>query len=1134
VNWTSAQAAAIEARGSNLLVSAAAGSGKTAVLAARILSLVQEGTRVDELLVVTFTKAAAAEMRVRILEMLHETAGTGGARLVQEAMRVEHADISTLHGFCAKVCRDHFQAALVDPSFRVGDTAEIGVLAGQAMEEALIACFEAPTPAFAHASACLTRKELAEAAEGLHTFLMARPDPWDWLSQVARMYEMEEEELKTSPWMEALLDTIRLEAETAVYLYERVAEFAGESGLYAALTLEEVRLAESFLFAAREGIGALEASSLHFGRKPPKKKDAAPWAEERYTSLRDAAKAALQTAGKRAEQVGVLLTRREELQAAGLLLRGIGEAARAFDACFTRLKEERDLKDFSDLEHCTLRALRDAEVASALQESYKYIFIDEYQDASQIQEEILAHIRRMDNLFMVGDVKQSIYRFRLAEPGLFLRKLARFSHEEGSLNRRIDLNANFRSHKNLLRCINDVFESVFCGGVMEVAYDDSSRLHAGNETEAKGGLVELHLIDATEDAQAPEEEDAPTAEELTPEVREAVQWEAEVIAERILALRDEGYAFRDMAVLMRTVKGKAVQVAQVLRERGVNARTDLGGSTLQRPEVQAVLAMLRSVDNLRQDVPLLAALKGPAVRLTEEALAEIRSAHPEGTFAEAMLAYAERDNALATALRGFIQKMRDWALDAQVLPLDSLLRRLYHETGYYAEVGALPDGLSRQANLRALAEYAGVYQRTQAKGLSGFLRYLERVKAHEGLAAVELSEADDAVRVLSIHKSKGLQFPVVFVAGMGSAFRLRDTGLLQVHQALGVALPTINPTLRTKWTTLAREAIVEKRKQEALAEEARVLYVAMTRAQKRLILVGTQKAGDEDRWRRPQTLATVANARSQLDWVAPSAWGTPSAWGAPADARPGWAVTVHVRKRCARILQDDLALAALVEKARAHVPADSAVVRALAWKPALLDHPLKQSVTALLKEERKRGEEADTGPELSALARRPLFMEERGLTAAERGDAVHIFLRAVPLDARDVSFESRNMVERGILSEEQAASLPLLTLESCLRSESWRRMRSAEEVRREWAFNLRVMEQGKRTLLQGIIDACFVEGNAWVVMDYKTDHALDVEKLTRRYKPQIDLYAQALEKITGKRVKERILFLIEAGEGYKI
>lgn len=1127
--WTTAQQEAIEARGCNLLVSAAAGSGKTAVLTERIVSLVKEGTRIDDLLVVTFTKAAAAEMRARITSALHEAAAMGNEALAAQALRVERADITTLHGFCTKVCRDHFQAAGVDPTFRVADGAEASVLHSQALVAALTACYEEPTPAFEMAAVCFSHELLGELVTRLHRFLIARPDPWTWLEDAVAAHDVSEETLIQSGWMDVLMDQVGAFAAIAVEAFERQVAFSRQSGLYIDVSLEDLALAQSFQAACDQGYAAVAAfGKISFARKPTKKKDVDEADEAQFGALRSAAKDALKSATGLFDKTQPLDLRTEDEQDNRWVLEGIAQATRAFAKRFAALKAEKNLLDFSDLEHFALHALAVPGVSQALQAHFAFIFVDEYQDSSLLQEALLKHICRDDNLFMVGDVKQSIYRFRLADSSLFLRKLTEYQLGEGAVNRRISLNANFRSHSVLLDGINEVFDRVFNGGSMELTYPRDARLLPGTLQEWTGAPIELHLLtdaDTLLDA-ADEAEDAATLEDLSPAAKEAIRQEAEVIADRILALRNApegGYRLRDMAILMRTVRGKAAQVIEVLRARGISAWSDLGENTLTRGEVQAVLSLLQTIDNLHQDVPLLAALRGPAMRLSDDSLAAIRVAFPEGTFADALLAYAGRDDALALALRGFVERIRGWALDAQVMPLDRLIRQVLDETGHYAAVGALPEGEIRQANLRALSEYAGSYQRTQGGSLGGFLRYLERVQSGEGIAAQELGEHDDVVRVLSIHKSKGLQYPVVFVAGLGRRFSQQDAKLpIQLHSTLGAGLVHIDPALRTRRPTLSQNAILEKQRQEDLAEEARILYVAMTRAEKRLILVGSSGRQMEERWL--STSIPPERARTMLDWIAPAAF-----------ASGGWSVLAHTDRREAASAVSDVSVRQVAELVRGTAPpGGGAVHAALQWTPARVeDRPLKQSVSSVVRAEAKAGEREDSPAELDALPKRPLFMEEKGLTATERGDAVHIFFRSVPLDEVDAQSAIRYMVDRDLLSREQAHALPISKLTSALHSDLWTRMRSSPELHREWPFNLRVEQAGNRTLLQGIIDCCFLEDGEWILVDYKTDHvAGDPSPILDRYRPQLALYAQALQAITHIPVKEQLLYLLDKNIAY--
>lgn len=1120
MGWTPAQQEAIDSRGRSLLVSAAAGSGKTAVLTQRIVALIREGVQVDSLLVVTFTKAAAAEMRARILDTLHGVSDGEDTALAAQALQVEHADISTLHGFCARVCRDYFEAAGVDPTFRIADAAETAVLRAQALEDALVLCFEESEPgdAFSRAADSFSQETLAELVQGLHRFLMARPDPWTWLEQAVGAHEITTEALLESEWIRQMCGAAEQKAQEAVYQYEMLLDFVRELGLFEDFVAEEMRQAVALRDAAMKGCGELQRASEPVFVRRPSKRGLDPAVVAQFAFLRDSAKKALQNAWQAAAALRdpEALARDERDMAS--TLRGIEKAARAYDALFAHRKTEQNVLDFQDLEHFALKALRNDAVRDAMQARYAFVFVDEYQDSSLLQEALLQCVAREDNLFLVGDVKQSIYRFRLAEPMLFLRRMQQFAQDTDEKRQLIHLNTNFRSRDLILRGINAVFAHVFSGGPMELSYPQEDHLWPGREKD-EGPTAASELLLLTEADE--EADDDVSSDTLTPEERRAVVQESIAVADRVQALlAEEGgkrYSLRDMVVLLRTVKGKATLLVETLRARGIAAWSDLGENTLERVEILDILSLLKLMDNLRQDIPLLAALRGPALGLAEDELALIRARQAEGSFADALFAYAQENTPLAEAIRAFVERIRGWSLDAQVMPLDALLRHIYNETGYYALVGAQPDGDLRQGNLRTLAEHAGAYQRNQGGGLSGFLRYIERISAHDGLVAQDLGEGDDVLRVMSIHKSKGLQFPVVFLAGVGRKFAQPDARQpLQMHSGLGIGLAYRDPVLRTSRDTVSRAAIVEKRRMEGMAEEARILYVAMTRAEQRLILIGTPQKGREDAWQRaiqPQM------ARSMLDWVAPVALRSDD-----------WAVSRQAFQQPASHQPTQTPMGALVAEISDYAPPpeEEDVASRLSWEPIFTPgRQLKRSVSSVVK--RHAWDEEDESPVrlISTLPERPVFMEQKGMTAAERGSAIHAFLAAIALNTQDVEQECRRMIEQGILSPEQANAISMRKVEQVIASRTWQRMRASDEVHREWAFNLRVQEDGERTLLQGVIDCAFREGDAWVLVDFKSDHGAQTERLTELYRPQLTLYAQALQTITGRVVADRILFLIE-------
>lgn len=1122
MKWTETQLEAIETRGKTLLVSAGAGSGKTAVLTARILSLLREGVQIDELLVVTFTRAAAAEMRQRILAALHEAASNGDKNLASQAMRIERADITTLHGFCAKICKEHFQTIQSDPMFRVGDPAETSVLRESALLEALLQCYESPSADFSYAASCLTQEQLAVAVGSLYDCIMARPDPWAWLDWAIDISQSTEQALETSVWVNILFEGARAEIEQALLLYEQL--LTGATGIpkYETYVLGEMQYARSLHSAAKSGLAACGALlPKPVTKKPMRPKGTEDALEAWFASVNKRAKDHLNKACKTIEWLLPMQSRKEALDISAIMLRGIAEAARVFDKLFQQAKSMRNILDYHDLEHGALQALRHDEIANDVRSKYRHVFIDEYQDSSLLQEEIVGLVCRPDALFMVGDVKQSIYSFRLAEPSLFLTKMRAYAKGKAMCGN-VFLSENFRSHPIILDCVNDIFSAVFCGGQMEIQYDDQARLRSGTDSDWKGAPVELHIFRGDgEDAHASDDSDEEPDGE-SPEEQTAIQQEACLIARRIIALRnapEKNYRLRDMAILLRVVRGKASQVADVLRRFGIPAKVDIGEDTLQQVEVQDVVSLLKCIDNIHLDIPFIASLRGPALGLSPEDIARIRIAHPEGSFAEAALAYCQKEDALSAALNRFLERINGWAMEALVCPLDTLIRKIYEESGAYTIAGALPVGTLRQDNLCLLAETASIYQQQETGGLGGFLRYLDRAQARDGgMTATNLGGQEDIVRIMSIHKSKGLQFPVVFVAGLGGKFYFQDTkNILQIHSQLGIGIQAIDPILRTKQDTVIRKAILQRKKQEALAEQARILYVALTRAKARLILIGTERKGriaDTPRGGNDATRACAA-----LDWILPVATD---------ESR--WHVHIHPMENTVMQEQQRKTLQALVDQVRGAPPPfpGSAAVRALSWQaPKAAEQPLKQSVTTRIRQT------AEDLPKMEELPVRPLFMEAKGLTPAERGDAVHTYLRTIPIGEKDFASACQDMVARGILSPEQANALPAGKLQAFLDGALWDRICRAKVMHREWPFNLRTQQNEATSLLQGVIDCCFVEDKTWVLVDYKTDYG-SAETLLQRYKPQIELYASALAQLTGMTVRQRILYAITMEQAYEV
>ena len=1153
-NWTDQQRDAITDRGHSLIVCAAAGSGKTAVLVERIVQLVREGCPIENMLVVTFTNAAAGEMRQRIGEALGKAAREEPA-LGEQVMALSRASISTLHRFCGNLLREHFQALSIDPGFRIGDEQECGVLSHQAMEDAVYSCYEVGSDAFLAADRCYTQEELSELAFALHRFMMTRPDPWAFLSRTQEMVRMTGEAFEQSPAARLLADFAgrRLE-HLCANARETLALCEGENGPlhYAAACGMDMQLTADLAEAAKGGYTALH-DALHgvtfaaLGRK--KKTDVFDEdIADRVKARRDALKKAVADL-----QTAFALTMEDaaaDIRMTAAPLDGLAELAKTYDTLYTAAKRQRGLMDFDDLEHGALAALELPEVRAALREQYRYVFIDEYQDSSAIQEAIIGSFAREDGLFLVGDVKQSIYRFRQAEPSLFLQKAARFDLPEREQERRIDLQKNFRSRANVLEAANAVFGRIMRAEETEIEYDEREKLFCGLPAREDDPPVELHILYQPGEDSA--EEDDETAErELV-----AVEREAKVVAARIRELvgtpfydakteTERPLRYRDMTVLMRAVRGSAPLAAQMLESEGIPVFCDAGEGYFDIPEIRAMTALLQTIENGARDEPLLAALRGPALGLDESELAEIRIHTPDTKipYYEAVRRYREEmDDALAEKLRTFEEKRARWRLCARNQGVDRLIERIYAETGFLAQAGALPGGAARQANLHLLTARARTFAGTQGGSLHAFLRYAERLRAGgDSMSASAIGESEDVVRIMTTHKSKGLEFPVVFVLALGrkmSGQSLRARALMDAQ--LGVGLPCIDTEMNSERDTLLRRAIRVKAQREQLAEEVRVLYVALTRARERLILVGSV-SGDKppEKWKS----ADLSAMNTGLDMIVPALMQAGASLTIREEAvrldDSTWRVFAHVGGAAGWLPRrtEDAVLRLLAELAAA--PRDEALIRLMNFKPDAKAAVRKTTVSAVLRDEKRAAQEEEPLPD-APLMRLPRFMEEQQMTGAQIGTAFHRMMRMFDFDAlrathnleEEIDRQRAALLEKGIVSENELATVRPRLLVRLFASPLGVRMLAAEELHREWAFTYRRETEDGAQLLQGVIDCCFVERGAWVLVDYKTD--ADAAGAIERHRPQLELYAQALAGITGMPVRERVLYLVRAGMGYQV
>ncbi|MGN0773054.1 MAG: helicase-exonuclease AddAB subunit AddA [Candidatus Ventricola sp.] len=1178
-NWTQQQQDAITDRGHSLIVCAAAGSGKTAVLVERIVQLVKEGCPIERMLIVTFTNAAAGEMRLRIGSAL-EQAARERPELGEQVMALSRASISTLHRFCGNLLREHFQALGVDPAFRIGDEQECGVLAQQAMEDALYACYEVGSADFMAADACYAQEELAALAGSLYSFMMTRPDPWAWLDGAVASCGCGADALADSPAARLLvLDAAQQLEQLLGDARETLALCRGEAGPahYAAACAQDAAALEALLDAAAQGYEPLRlalsaVSYAPLGRK--KKTDVFDEAiAEQVKRRREGMKKAVAALG---DALCVSL----EDAAADLMmtqapLRGLCELVRTYDALYSAAKRQRGLLDFDDLEHGALKALAREEVREALRAQYRYVFIDEYQDSSAIQEAIVGSFAREDGLFLVGDVKQSIYRFRQAEPALFLARAARYDRAEETSARRIDLQRNFRSRANELAGVNAVFARIMRGDVTEIEYDAREALIPGLEARDDDPPLELHLIwrgeEEAQEADADGEDGAQDGGDGELSARElaGVEREALIAAQRIRALvgtpfydakadGERPLRYRDMAVLLRVARGTAALAADILQAEGVPVFCDAGEGYFDIPEIRAMMALLTTVASGAQDEALLSSLRGPALGLEDSELAAIRMAVPDTKvpYHEAVRRYREeKEDALAEKLRGFEARLARWRLCARHQGVDRLIERIYAETGFLAKAGALPGGAARQANLHLLVSRARAFMRAQGGSLHAFLRYAARLRAGgDSMSASAIGESEDVVRIMTTHKSKGLEFPVVFVLGMGRKMSTRSLSApLLLHAELGAGLSCVDTQLHSERDTLLRRAIRVRLTREQLAEEIRILYVAMTRARERLILIGD--AGSQQvpaLWKRGNQAGSLRAMRTGLDMVCPAlVQAGASCMIREEEVMAGesrWRVFAHFGGAATeKEPRSDEAVMRMLARLEGTAATDDELVRLLNFTPQDARRAVrKTSVSAVIRDEKRaaQAEEDDPlAPRETEIMRLPRFMQEAQMTGAQIGTAFHRLMRMLDLDAlrgsRDIAAELAaqrgRLLDDGVISQAEGGAVSVRMLVDFFASPLGVRVLGSERVEREWAFTFRrAAPDGQEQLVQGVIDCCFVEDGQWVLVDYKTDSPRDVQAVLDRHRPQLNVYAQALTRITGMAVRERVLYLVRAGAGYVV
>ena len=1188
--WTREQQQVIDLRNRSMLVSAGAGSGKTAVLVERIIQMISDETHpvnIDSLLVVTFTNAAAAEMKERIGAAIQNAllSNPMSAHLYQQSLLLQKAQITTLHSFCLDLVRQNFFRLGIDPNLKIADETENQLLLAETLDEMLESHYSNSEglDAFIQLMDCYGGREdeaLRDMILRLYHMAQSMANPEMWLHHIG--YELQIDWLKYA--QTDIIAELRRAQKQMVKAIQTASMDDGLSGYTQHMETEYnwiSELLESFarLDMQEDGDGwelcAQRLMTGGFMRLPAVKKNTCDDdIKTQAAAYRDKAKKIINTVQEQyfSRPKDVLLKEVEEQLP---VRRQLSDLTIELIARFQQKKAEKGIMDFHDMEHFCYQLLYHtledgtivySELAELLKQQYTEILVDEYQDINDLQEAILQAVSRENNLFMVGDIKQSIYGFRMANPGLFAEKYNVFSHtseevryDDTENNVRIDLNRNFRCRVNIVDGVNEVFQQIMTGQNGDLVYDRHAALiYGANYPDVTAGMQEIpeqiQLMVLT-DPDVQEE----IFEETEPEHEQpmgTMEAEGSVIARAIQKLMQDNakvydkhlgqyrsITWRDIVILLRSPKTAGTVYARIMKEYDIPAAVDAGDGYFSAWEIQVMIALLHIIDNPLQDIPLLAVLKAPFFNFNEDELAQIRMLSPKAYYYQCMeLAVSDMhiSEELCAKTSVFLQTLHDWRALSRQIDLAQLIWQLYKDTGFYEYVGVLQDGIQRQANLRALHERAKTYETTSFQGVFMFLRFLEQMQNNQAdlEPAKVLGDNDNVVRIMSIHKSKGLEFPVVFLGGMGRKFNFRDTQQdFLLDKEYGMAFSAVDNALEIRYKTIAQRVISQRKRNELLQEEKRVLYVAMTRARERLYLVGSCDKPEFRKELEPE------QAMCYLDWLLPLNLHAPL-WNVQ------YLSQMSLDDAEENTEHDSMTLRELLD-CGAPLPDKSIwynqIAAQLMWqydKPQFTVMKAQSSVTELKHKFRRDVQEAAFTVQFDE---RPQVLKEKTLlTSAEKGTLLHLILSKVDLNA-DITEDALSVLVNQLEAEDYISQgvteqIELQDVLAFFQSSLGQRLIAADDDNRyrELPFivaldshivNSDLPKGEKSILVQGIIDCLWREDDGWVLVDYKSDRLgkHQTHLLNERYGGQIALYRYAVEQILKEPVKESYFYHTATG-----
>ena len=1194
VKWTNEQKQAIEEKGSNILVAAAAGSGKTAVLVERIINrILNDKIDIDKLLVVTFTNAAASEMRERILDAIYKKIeeDPSNIELQRQITLLNKASICTIHSFCLDVIRNNFYEINISPNFRIGDTAEIELLKQETLDDLFEKKYFEEDEDFLKLVDTYTGyrgdEPLKELVMEIYKFIQSSPFPRKWLEEKVEEFNIKDLSLDfaKTKWGKLILEEYEKNIEETILGLKNVKQDLDSN--------PELEKFSQVIRLDLENLELLKANLDSWDKvyELSQRFSFTKWPVDRkiQSSIKDEAKEKRDKINKKFKGIKdkiFIYTSKEaiqDLQEVYEILKLLKKVVLEFEETYGKVKLERNVIDFNDIEHLALKILLKeedgkyvpTEVAKKYKDKFEEIAIDEYQDSNMVQEYILTSISKGNNIFMVGDVKQSIYKFRQAMPELFLGKYEKYKLKKDKTENddlKIQLFKNFRSRENILSTSNLVFQEIMSKKLGDVEYNEDEYLNLGAnypdiENVDFAGKTEIDVINLNKNQIEEETEDTENNERIEDSILEA-KYVAKKIQELINSNyyvfdKKQGYrkiTYKDIVVLLRSTATLAPIYEKEIADLGMPVFSDTSSEYLNSVEIQTIISVLKIIDNPMQDIPLVTVMRSMIGGFTDNDLIEIRLADKNCNFYESILkAQVQVSEELRIKINNFLEKIENWREANEYLNLDELIWKIYLDTGYYNFVGLMQNGKLRQANLKMLFERAKQYESASFKGLFNFINFIDKLKLSSGDlgSAKIIGENEDVIRIMSIHKSKGLEFPVVFLSSTGKKFNMQDLNKkVLLHQDIGLGPTYTNYEKKIEYPTLAKEAIKIVTKREVLAEEMRVLYVALTRAKEKLVITGIEKDVNDsidskqkeleiykDNIENKMNPNLVGKYKSYIDWIE----------------------LVYLKNKDKDIMKFNIINKKDILKENTEEKEENKdiikeiqnravskeninkIKQELEWKYKFEESVELPSELSVSKIKELKNNVQLQNQEVS-FAKPNFLIEKTELTGAQKGTIMHLCLQRLKhreeYDLEKLKRMVKSLVEKEIILQKEADSVNYNKILEFFKSEIWQEMKEAKLVEQEkpFYFNIKANEiydvkSEEDILVQGIIDLYYInKDDELVLVDYKTDYVENnnEEILKEKYDIQLAIYKKALEKALDRKVDKVYIYSTWLGRAITI